>query len=282
MTLEVQPLASSFGAQVMGLSLADEHDDAVVEELEALWRQHKLLLFRDQIMDEAALVKFSRRFGELEIHVRKEFLSEEHPEVLLVSNIESDGRPVGILKDREVGWHYDQIYLERPAVGSLLHAVEVPPEGGNTLFADMGAAYANLPAATAELLEGKLAVQSYEHFNRAFSVPTSKEQKQRTPDRKHPAVREHPYTGQKALYMCPGMTTSISGLEPEQSEALLAELFEFSVRPEFVYEHRWRVGDALMWDNACTMHRREPFDGSHRRLMKRTTILPDAEHAVPR
>ncbi|MGI9336748.1 MAG: TauD/TfdA dioxygenase family protein [Gammaproteobacteria bacterium] len=282
MKLEVQPLTSSFGAQVMGLSLAAEHDEDAIETLKSLWRKHKLLLFRDQSMDEAALVRFSRRFGKLEIHVRKEYLSAEHPEVLLVSNIERNGRPLGILEDREVGWHYDQIYLERPAVGSLLHAVHVPPAGGNTQFADMGAAYAALPAETAALLEGKLAVQSYEHFNRAFSVPTTDEQKRRTPDREHPAVRSHPYTGEKALYICPGMTTRITGLAPERSEALLNELFEFCVQPAFVYEHRWRVGDALMWDNACTMHRRERFDGRHRRLMKRTTILPDTEHAVPR
>lgn len=120
--------------------------------------------------------------------------------MLLVSNMQRDGRDVGILKDREVGWHYDQIYLPRPAVGSLLYASIVPPEGGNTRFADMNAAYDALPEAMRDRLAECKAVQSYEHFNRAFSVPTNDAQKRSTPDIEHPLVRTHPHTGRKALY----------------------------------------------------------------------------------
>ena len=280
-TLNTRPLTNTFGAELSQMNLAAEHDEDAVEQVRALWREHKLLLFRGQKLEEADLVRFSRHFGPLEIHVRKEYLSRDNPEVLLVSNVRESGRTVGILADHEVGWHYDQIYLERPAVGSLLYSVKIPPEGGNTYFADMHAAYEALPVKIKVRIEGRRAVQSYEAFNRMYSEPTSEEQKKKTPDVIHPMVRTHPYTGRRALYICPGMTTKILGLPEEESDALLAELFEWCVRPEFVYVHHWRQGDALLWDNACTMHRRDPFDGRHQRLLKRTTILPDPEVARP-
>jgi alpha-ketoglutarate-dependent taurine dioxygenase len=274
-------LAPSFGAEVAGVRIAR---DCAVEDINAvrdLWHAHKLLLFRDQSADEDAMVAFSRQFGELEIHVRTEYLSGEHPEILYVSNVQRDGKPIGILADTEVGWHYDQIYLERPAVGSLLCAVTLPPSGGDTWFADMAAAYEALPQEMKDKLEGLKATQSYEAFNAVYSVPTSKEQKKRSPDIDQPVVRTHPFSGVRSLYLCPGMTTRIVGLSERDSRETLDFLFEWTVRPEFVYCHKWRDGDCLMWDNACTMHRRDPFDQEHTRLMKRTTILPPPDRAIP-
>jgi taurine dioxygenase len=157
----------------------------------------------------------------------------------------------------------------------------LPPEGGNTEFADMCAAFNALPETTQAKLEGCLANQSYEAFNQAYSVPTNNKQKARSPDIHHPLVRTHPVTGKKALYLCPGMTTDIVGWDAEESAEMLAFLFDWTTRPEFVYSHEWQPGDALLWDNACTMHRRDPFDPHHARLMKRTTILPPAELGVP-
>ena len=281
MTITTRPLTPTFGAEVLSVDLAMAPDAATATTLRDLWLKHGLLLFRGQKLDEAQQVAFSRHFGPLEIHLRREYLSPENPEILYVSNLKKDGRPIGILSDTEVGWHYDQIYLPRPAVGSMLYSVIIPPDRGATSFADMSAAYEALPAATKKRLEGRKAVQSYEAFNRSYSVPTSDEQRKKTPDILHPLVRTHPYTGRRALYICPGMTIRIVGLPEAESAELLAELFAWSVRPEFVYTHTWRLGDALMWDNACTMHRREPFDTTQQRLMKRTTILADETVAVP-
>ena len=281
MTITTRPLTRTFGAEVSGVDLASPLDAATAKTLRELWLKHELLLFRDQKLDEAQQVAFSRHFGPLEIHLRREYLSPENPEILYVSNVKKDGRPIGILSDTEVGWHYDQIYLPRPAVGSMLYSVIIPPDRGATSFADMTAAYEALPAATKARIEGRKAVQSYEAFNRSYSVPTNDEQRKKTPDIEHPLVRTHPTTGRKALYVCPGMTIRIAGLPEAESAELLAELFAWSVRPEFVYTHTWRLGDALMWDNACTMHRREPFDTAQQRLMKRTTILADQAVAVP-
>ena len=278
---DTRPLSHSFGAEVMDFQLSGDASAEDIAAVRGLWAEHKLLLFRGQQFTEADLVAFSRQFGDLEIHVREEYLSPDHPEILYVSNIEQEGRRIGILSDTEVGWHYDQIYLPKPAVGSLLMADILPPEGGNTEFADMCAAWDALPHDTQTKLNGCLANQSYEAFNRAYSVPTNDKQKARSPDIHHPIVRTHPVTGRKALYLCPGMTTEIVGWDPQESAEMLEFLFDWTTRPEFVYSHQWQPGDALMWDNACTMHRRDPFEAQYQRLMKRTTILPPAELAVP-
>ena len=277
MTLDIRQLTPGFGVEVRIDDIA-RFDEAAFSALRDLWVTHGILLFRDQELSEGAQTALSRRFGELEIHVRTEYLSPDFPEILFVSNMQkANGEPLGILADRDVGWHYDQIYLPKPALGSLLYAVKVPPEGGRTYFADMAAAYEALPDDLKQRIEGRRAVQSYEHFNRSYSVPTSKTQKARTQDVTHPMVRTHPYSKRKSLYICPGMTTEIIGLPETESRDILDRLFEFSVRPEFVYAHDWQAGDGILWDNARTMHRRDPFDGRHPRLMKRTTILmPDA------
>ena len=274
-------LANTFGAEVEGISVTAKPTAEDIAATKALWAEHKLLLFRGQDVSEEDLVGFSKKFGDLEIHVRTEYLSPQHPEILYVSNMKKDGKLMGILSDTEVGWHYDQIYLPRPAVGSLLAAHTLPTERGNTEFADMAAAYEALPADIKYVLDGKQATQSYEAFNRAYSVPTNDKQKRRSPDIDQPVVRTHPITGVKALYLCPGMTTRIVGLSEAESDEMLDFLFDWSIKPEFVYSHEWQDGDCLMWDNACTMHRRDPFDQNEMRLMKRTTILPPAELAVP-
>ncbi|MDC0149202.1 TauD/TfdA family dioxygenase [Rhodospirillales bacterium] len=277
----IRKLSSSFGIEISGIDLSKDisaMDQMVIREL---WAKHQLLLFRGQSLREEDLVRTSRYIGDLEIHIRREYLSDENPEILLVSNIKKDGRSVGILSDTEVGWHYDQIYLPRPAVGSMLMAVKLPSSGGQTSFADMTAAFEALPDEIKSKINGTKAVQSYEAFNAQFSVTTNKTQKKLSPDIEQPLVRTHPISGRKALYICPGMTTQIVGMDAHESAEMLDYLFDFSVRPKFVYTHNWQMGDVLLWDNASTMHRREPFDGNDERLMKRTTILPPEDLAVP-
>lgn len=281
MPMEHRPLSEKFGSEVVGIDLSAELSEETVNDIKALWGQRQLLLFRSQDLSEADEVAFSRRLGDLEIHIRREYLSKSHPEILYVSNIVEDDRPIGILSDTEVGWHYDQIYLPKPAVGSLLYACKLPSSGGQTSFADMSAAFEALPDDMRAKLDGKRAVQSYAAFNAAYSVPTNKVQKQKSPDIEQPLIRTHPMTGRKALYICPGMTIEIVGMDPAESRETLDYLFDWCVRPEFVYSHNWQPGDALLWDNASTMHRREPFNSSEERLMKRTTILPPDDLARP-
>lgn len=278
---KVSRLGKTFGAIVEGINLGAETDPETLTEVKNLWAEHQLLLFRNQDLTEEQLVAFSRGLGDLEIHLRREYLSPDNPEILMISNMKDGDRAIGILSDTEVGWHYDQIYLPKPAVGSLLYSVILPSDGGQTSFADMSAAFEGLSDDLKAKLDGKKAIQSYEAFNAQFSVPTNTKQKKMSPDIAQPLVRTHPITGRKALYICPGMTTKIIGLDPEDSRETLDFLFDWCVRDEFVYTHEWILGDALLWDNASTMHRREPFDSNQQRLMKRTTILSPPEIAQP-
>ena len=271
----------SFGIEVIGIDMSQPQAPDTVAQLHRLWADNGLLLFRDQNLEERDVVAFSRLFGELEIHVREEYLSTEHPELLIVSNVKKNGEPIGILSDHEVGWHHDQIYLPRPAVGSLLYSVKIPNSGGNTAFCDQAGAYEALPDSRKRELEGLRAVHSYEYFNRQWSEPTNEKQKKRTPDVIHPLVRTHPISGRQAIYADPGMTAGIDGMSDEDGHAFLNNLYDWCLQSRFLYEHKWRLGDAVMWDNASTMHRRGEFDPSVERIMKRTTILPPPEMAVP-
>ncbi len=281
MTFQVRPLSPSFAAEVIGIDLSDDHGPDVIDEIKRLWWQYQILLFRGQSINEAEEARFSAKLGPLEIHLRHEYLSRETPEILYVSNIIEDGRQIGILANNDVGWHYDQIYLPKPAVGSMLYAVELPRNDGDTYFADMITAFERLPADIQSKLEGKRAIQSYAAFNRIYSVPTDEEQTKKSQDIDQPVIRTHPYSGRKSLYICAGMTTRILNMPERESDELLAYLFEWCVKPEFVYQHEWQLGDAVLWDNASTIHRRDPFNTNERRLMKRTTILPQPEVAVP-
>jgi taurine dioxygenase len=280
-SLEVRPLTETFGAEVCGVKLSGAMDVDVFQEIKALWLRYGILLFRDQDIEKEDLIEFSRRVGPLEIHLREEWLNKTHPELLQITNIRADGKPTGALADGEVGWHFDQIYLPKPAVASLLYSVKIPPIGGGTHFADMTTAYARLPRHLKDAVDGRGAVQSYVAFNQMYSTTTNTKQTNLTPDIVHPLVRTHPYSGRRALYVCPGMTTKIIGLPDDESRSVLDELFAWTSSDEFVYRHDWRVSDAILWDNACTMHRRDDFDGEHERLMYRTTILPQPDRAVP-
>jgi len=280
-SLDVTPLTDTFGAEVRGVSLSGHMAPDVMDEIRALWLRYGVLLFREQVIEKEDLIEFSRLVGPLEIHIREEWLNKTHPEILQITNIREDGKPTGALADGEVGWHFDQIYLPKPAVGSVLFSVKIPPTGGDTWFADMTTAYARLPRRLKDVIDGRNAIQSYGAFNQTYSTTTNSKQSNMTPDIAQPLVRTHPYTGRRALYICPGMTVSISGLPADESRAVLDELFAWTSREEFVYRHHWNIGDALLWDNACTMHRRDDFDGEHERLMYRTTILPQPDRAVP-
>ena len=185
---KVSRLGKTFGAIVEGINLGHDTDADTLAEVKKLWAEHQLLLFRNQDLTEEQLVAFSRGLGDLEIHLRREYLSRDNPEILMISNMKDGDRAVGILSDTEVGWHYDQIYLPKPAVGSLLYAVILPNNGGQTSFADMTAAFEALSEDMKNKLDGKKAVQSYEAFNAQFSVPTNKTQKKMSPDIAQPLV----------------------------------------------------------------------------------------------
>ena len=286
MPLETRPMGQSFAREIIGLRLWEPQDDPTIDELRALWADHPVLVFRRQALSEDELADFSACFGPLERTVRTDWASPVRPEVSLISNLkDAQARPIGGLGDGEIQWHSDQSYMKEAATGAMLYALELPAEGGTTSWVDLCAAYAGLPAGLKRAIEGKRAVFSYAKRLAGYQgvdQVISEEAKRKTPPVLHPLVHTHPVTGKPALYLDSTTTIGIEGLDDASGDALLDEIYESATRPEFVYRHHWQVGDALLWDNGFTMHRREPFDPSARRLMKRTTMfLPRDRHIVP-
>jgi taurine dioxygenase len=284
--LESRVLDNSVACEVVGLRLWERQDGQIIDELRALWAHHPVLVFRRQALSEDELADFSARFGPLERTVRTDWASPARPEVGLISNLkDAQARPIGGLGDGELQWHSDQSYMLNPATGAMLYALELPPEGGATSWVDLCAAYAALPDRLKRAVEGQRAIFNYAKRLAGYQDADrviSEEAKRKTPPILHPLVHTHPITGRKALYLDSTTTVGIDGMDETSGSTLLEEIYEFATQPEFVYRHRWQVGDALLWDNGFTMHRREPFDPSARRLMKRTTIFLSRErHIVP-
>ena len=271
--LEVVPLSTALGAEIRGVDASRPISDAQFERILRAWHQHLVILLRGQELDEEQQVAFAQRFGELSpIHTNHH--SATNKAVMYIGNRKKDGRIVGALPLGEMQFHSDQCYTERPAMGTMLYSIEIPAEGGNTLFANAYKAYEALPGEVRKKIDGRKAVQVYDYgggvLDRANMVAPKDGMSYA-----HPVARTHPATGRKALYVNRLMTHHIEGLGRDESEALLGVLFDTIERPEFIYEHRWRVGDLLLWDNRCTLHARRDFDPGENRWMRRVTIRGD-------
>jgi taurine dioxygenase len=269
-TLGVRPLSPALGAEITGIDLSRQVDESIFAEIQDVWHQSLVLLLRDQKLSEQDQVRFAEKFGPPAVIHTKQFV-RNHPAVMLISNIREDGKPIGALPDGEMHFHTDQCHQERPAMASMLYALEVPSTGGNTLFANGYKAYETLPAEIKRRIEGRKALNAYDYDTAATKRGTRLAQG--VPSYVHPVVRTHPATGRKALYVNRLMTVRIEGLSAHESDELLACLFDHQERPEFVYEHVWRAGDLVIWDNRCTLHARTDFSPNERRLMRRVTIL---------
>ena len=280
-TFDVRPLAGNVGAEIVGLDLTQPLDDADFARIHRAHLDHHVVIFRDQRITPAQQIEFSRRFGVLQIHVLKQFLLAGHPEILIVSNIVENGQPVG-LGDAGKYWHSDLSYKELPSLGSMLHAQELPSEGGDTLFADMHQAWDTLPQGLRLAVQDKQAVHSYtarygEGKNAANWRPTlTAEQLAQVVTVTHPVVRTHPENGRKALFVSEGFTTHIVGLPEDESRDLLQQLYAHSVQPQNVYRHQWQAHDMVFWDNRSLIHLAAGCPDHLRRKLLRTTIQGDA------
>jgi taurine dioxygenase len=268
------------GAEI-GVDLAREIDDPTFREIERIFHDNIVVVFRGQQLTNERHIEFSARFGELEIHIVKKYLLPGFPEILLISNIHDEaGEHIG-LADAGFTWHTDTSYRRRPSRCSLLHAKEVPHHDGvplgDTVFANTIAAYEALPESTKQRIEGLKAIHRYSARRRVADSPRPKlsaDQLAETPDIAHPIVRTHPYTGRKSLYVTAGECIGIEGMPEDEAVDLIAELDAHCVRPEFLYRHKWQVGDLLMWDNATSMHLAIcDYALPQRRLMHRTTVI---------
>jgi taurine dioxygenase len=270
--MQIVPLSSALGAEIRGVDLSQPVEDELFRRIEQAWFDHLILLFRDQRLDEEQQARFCARFGTLvaSYNAKRETAAGQHPAVMYVSNIRENGKLIGSLPDGEMHFHSDQCHTEKPAMATMLYAMEIPSRGGNTLFANMYKAYETLPEKIKARLVGKKAWNVYDYA----ANPTKRgEVNADAPRCAHPVVRTHPATGRKALYANRLMTESIEGMPREESDELLGYLFDHSEQPQFIYEHVWRPGDLILWDNRCTLHARTDFDASERRLLRRVAML---------
>jgi taurine dioxygenase len=276
----VIPTGEALGAEVRGLDLRaiTDGDFALVHRA---WLDHLTLLFRDQDLTDQDLIAFSKRFGDLDwapIQETGRRFVEGHPEIYVVSNVMENGAPIGSLGAGEATWHTDMSYLADPPKASMLYALEVPPSGGNTEFSNMYGAYESLPDELKQRIAG-LQLKHDGTYNsggylrqgiNAVDDPVS------SPGTYHPLVCTHPETNRRLLYLGRRRNAYIQGLPLADSESLLEELWSYATRDELAWRKEWRVGDLVMWDNRCTMHRRDPFDATARRVMHRTQIKGQA------
>ena len=273
MGFDVTEISPALGARISGLDLRETLSGATVAALLSAWHRHLILLFREQELTEDQQLRFAESFGRLGVRARR---PERRPEgagadnVMLVPNIRKDGVPIGSLPDGEMFFHHDMCYVEAPHMATLLYGIEFPSHGGNTLFANMYAAYETLPAELKRAIEGRRVMQVYQYDPTARVAAG-----EGLSDYDHcwqPAVIVHPATGRKALYVNELMSTEIEGLPADESEAVLQALFANISRPGNVYEHVWQPGDLLMWDNRCTCHARTDFPTDEVRLLRRCTV----------
>jgi taurine dioxygenase len=267
------PLSAALGAEIRGLDLRQDIGDGAIVALREAWARHQVIVLRDQQVSAEDQRRFCGFFGEVGKRARPAEARHEPagtPEgMMYVSNMRVEGKLIGSLPDGEMQFHIDQCYTEHPALGSSLFAIEVPSVGGDTMFSNLYAVYDSLPEAVKQRIAGRKAVHFYDYGSMTRAAFTNREG---IKNFAHPVVCTHPVTGRKSLFVNRLMTGFIERLEAAESEDILLQLFEAIERPEFVYVHKWRVGDLLLWDNRCTAHARTDFDPAQRRHLRRFTI----------
>lgn len=273
---DISALDAPLGAQIVGLDLRRKLADGDVQAILDAWYEYQVIVFRDQQLAPQQLVDFTRQLGEpgvprMPSQAVRDVIPDLPPEVMVVSNVRIDGKPLGLAHDGEMWFHSDMCYVEIPHTATMLYAVDLPSTGGNTLFADMYAAYDNLRPDLRDRLEGMKALQVHDY--KRTERPGDDLDLTTVGNYAHPVFVTHPETGKKAIYVNRLMTARIEGLEKAESDRLLDDLFEVAEDPAIVYAHVWQPGDLVIWDNRCITHARTDFPENERRLLHRTTLV---------
>lgn len=278
MSFSLKPLGP-LGAEIQALDITKPLPDATVKGLINAWHDHLVLVVRQQPLSDHELAGFSRNFGDLEHAPIPDILKGtghvlDTPEITVVSNVIVDNVPIGGLGDAEATWHTDMSYLESPPPGCLLHGLTIPPDGGDTWFTNMYLAYDSLPDTLRQRIEGlelkhDASTTSTGEPRRGFAAVTDVRD---APGSVHPLVITHPGSHRKALYLGRRLNAWIVGLSVDESEALLNELWVHCAQPEHTYRHKWSIGDLVMWDNRCTMHRRDSWTPGAPRILHRAQL----------
>jgi len=275
--ITVKPIAPALGADIEGVDLRKPIPDDTFRELLDAWHRHLVLRFRGQALTDPELLAFSRLFGELDPPgpnpQGKPYLPE-FPEINVISNVKREGVAIGGLGDGEAIWHCDMTYVEKPPRAAALHALELPPSGGDTFWSNQYMAYETLPDDLKRAIAGRVAVHDATYNSAGIMRRGMKEvtDPREAPGARHPLVVVHPATKRPALFLGRRRNSYIVGLELDESEALLDRLWDHATKPEFAFRQVWKPHDLILWDNRCTLHRRDAFDPDSRRVMHRTQI----------
>jgi len=273
--LTLRPMSAALGVEVSGVDLSKPISDGDFDEIYNTWIDATVILFRNQQLTPEHQLAFARRFGRITNYNSAGNQHARYPELLVLSNLKEDGKPIGAPVSGRY-WHSDGHYSLEPPSASILYALEVPPVGGETWFANMFAAYDALPEQTKRRLAGlKVIISRVQSrpYNYPERPPVTDEQRASWPDMPQPLVRTHPVSGRKALYVGGNVPWRIEEMPDGEAALLVTELQEFAIQPKFIYEHHWRAGDIVVWDNRSAMHKATAYDQeNHRRLMHRVTI----------
>lgn len=261
MSIRVNPVSACMGAEIVGLDVRRQFNDEAFAIVEKAFHDHMVIAIRDQSLSAEDQKAFSRRFGPLEVQANSTYAVPGHPEVLIISNDLVDGKPVGLI-DAGDHWHTDSQSRAIPSRATILHAIRNPSQGGDTFFANMYAAYDSLSDDVKRRISGLHGVNASSKLKNPRVVVSQRRpdaddfyaSRLGKPDVLHPIVRVHPVTKRKALYLSPRFTIAIAELPDEEGQPLLDMLFDQQMRPKYRYDHKWRDGDLVMWDNRCLMH----------------------------
>jgi taurine dioxygenase len=273
---EARPLTPRLGAEIVGVTLADGVSPDVFRAIYEAFLRYQVLLFPSQDLPPREQVAFGRQFGEVQVHVMKQYHADGFPELYRLSNLDANGNPNGKHPDRgTLAWHTDGSWQRITGQATIIYGEVVPETGGETHFCDMYGAYERLDAAWKKRIAGLRAVHNldFSRTRRHGEDPMTEEQKRAKPPVDHPIVRTHPETGRKCIYLG-DHAEYILGMAYDEGRALIEQLNAMAVHPDLTYEHRWKPGQLLVWDNRCVMHRATPYDpATERRVVRRCTVL---------
>ena len=273
--MKVTPLSKALGAEITDLDLRKPLDDDAVKAIRDAFDQHIFVVFREQELSEDDQLRAAGYFGK--VHIRRRPVTTRDPggafdtPFMLVTNIVENGKSIGVFGDGEMWFHHDTSYYPEPHRATLLYSMKLPSWGGNTCFSNMYKAYENIPQPLRDKLEGKKVLQVHD-YKRRERLDIDKIDLNAVRHHEQPIFITHPATGRKALYISRLMSARILGLARDESETVLEKLFDISEDPAIVYEHEWKLGDLVIWDNWCSIHARKDFPREEPRLMRRLTI----------
>ncbi|HEV8260612.1 MAG TPA: TauD/TfdA family dioxygenase [Burkholderiales bacterium] len=277
--ISVRKPDACMGAEISGLDLSRPLSDRIFGEVRDALHRHHVLVLRGQSLEPESFLEFANRFGRPEPHVLDQFHHPQYTDILILSNVKKDGKPMG-LADGGTYWHSDYSYLEIPARATLLYSIQVPKVGGDTLFADQEQAYEDLPGAMKKRIDGLVTLNVYgnrddlDQASRTSAFAPTREQKEKRGATliRHPLVRRHPYTGRKALYAVSGTSFAIEGMPDDEGLSLLRGLAAHSTQPKYQYRVKYAVGDVVVWDNASVLHSATLTDPDDARTLLRITV----------